>query len=134
MAGETDLSTLLRGMQPAMDSHDYVFVTVPDRNLASFASLAPRGTFIEDEGTTLILRHDVALAHGFDDGSVMRCITLTIHSSLEAVGLTAAFATALARAGCGANVVAGYHHDHIFVPAAQADRALQVLEAMAAHR
>lgn len=131
MAGETDLLKLLRNMEPVMDPHDYVFVSVSDRDFTSFASLEPRGMFVEDEGTTLILRRDVALANGFEDGSVMRCITLTVHSSLEAVGLTAAFATTLARAGCSANVVAGYHHDHIFVPAGQADRALEVLKAMA---
>ena len=57
----------------------------------------------------------------------MRRITLTVHSSLEAVGLTAAVATCLAQAGISANVVAAYHHDHVFVPEADAETAVQAL-------
>jgi hypothetical protein len=60
----------------------------------------------------------------------MRMITLTVHSSLAAVGLTAAFSARLAREGIGANVVAAFHHDHIFVPAADAERALAALKAL----
>ena len=60
----------------------------------------------------------------------MRLITLTVHSSLEAVGLTAAFSAALTGAGISANVVAGYYHDHIFVPERDADRAIETLQAL----
>ncbi len=48
-------------------------------------------------------------------------ITLTVHSSLDAVGLTAAVATKLASYGISANVVAAYYHDHIFVQTEKAD-------------
>nr|WP_302848565.1 ACT domain-containing protein [Rhodobacter calidifons] len=41
---------------------------------------------------------------------------MTVQSDLAAVGLTAAFAGALGREGISCNVVAGYHHDHLFVP------------------
>ena len=57
-------------------------------------------------------------------------ITLTIHSSLEAVGLTAAVSSALTEANISCNVVAAYYHDHIFVPIADADRAMNVLLAL----
>jgi len=60
----------------------------------------------------------------------MRQITLTVHSSLEAVGLTAAFATELTRHGISANVVAGYYHDHIFVGAGDAERAVAALQGL----
>ena len=60
----------------------------------------------------------------------MRCITLTVHSSLEAVGLTAAIATELAGLGISANVVAAYYHDHVFVPCAQAEQAVAGLAAL----
>ena len=71
----------------------------------------------------------------FTASAPMRQITLTIHSSLEAVGLTGAFATELARHGISANVVAGFYHDHIFVGAADADRAMAALTDLAArHR
>ena len=69
----------------------------------------------------------VAASHGLVASAPMRCITLTVHSSLEAVGLTAAIATELARFGVSANVVAAYFHDHVFVPSAQAEQALAAL-------
>ncbi len=79
---------------------------------------------------TLILDRKTALANDLAQGPVMRGITLTVHSSLEAVGLTAAVATALTEAGISANVVAAFFHDHIFVPAADADQAVAVLLAL----
>ena len=65
--------------------------------------------------------------------SVFRLISLHVHSSLDAVGLTAAFSTALGNAGISANVVAAYYHDHIFVPTDKADKALNVLQGMRYH-
>ena len=59
-------------------------------------------------------------------------ITLDVNSALDGVGLTAAVAQALAARGIAANVVAGFHHDHVFVPAAQGEAALAALEARAA--
>jgi len=41
--------------------------------------------------------------------SVFRLISLHVHSSLDTVGLTAAFSTALGNAGTSANVVAAFH-------------------------
>ena len=127
MSGETDLAVLLRDMQPILDPADYVFVSVAAGTIVDLEALQPRGMYLEEEGTTLILRHDVAVAHGFGEAPVMRCITLSVHSSLQAVGLTAAFSTALAKGGCSANVVAGYYHDHIFVAADEAGRAMEIL-------
>jgi hypothetical protein len=43
-------------------------------------------------------------------------ITLGVHSSLDAVGLTAKVSAALTECGIGANIVAALHHDHVFVP------------------
>jgi uncharacterized protein len=51
-------------------------------------------------------------------------------SDLQAVGLTAAFATALGRAGISCNVVAGAQHDHLFVPVEQAGRAMAELQGL----
>jgi hypothetical protein len=75
----------------------------------------------EDEATTVVVQ---------DDGGAWARISLTVHSSLEAVGLTAAFARALAEAGISANVIAGWHHDHILVPWARRHDALAALERM----
>ncbi len=126
MSGTTDLETLLREMRPDLRPGDYVYCSVPVDE-TGWLSLKPLGFFREDEGRTLIVEKMEADKAGLTYGPVMRCITLTVHSALEAVGLTAAVAVALTRHGISANVVAAYHHDHIFVPADDAERALAAL-------
>lgn len=126
MSGITDLETLLREMRPDLRAGEYVFCSVPV-DAPGWFSLKPLGFFREDEGVTLIVEKTEADKAGLSYGPVMRCITLTVHSALEAVGLTAAVAVALTRHGISANVVAAYHHDHIFVPADDAERALAAL-------
>jgi uncharacterized protein len=127
MAAITDLDVLLREMRPNLRPGEYVYCTVPGDQATNWLSLTPLGFFREDEGLTLILERTVADKAGLTYGPVMRCITLTVHSALEAVGLTAAVAVALTRHGISANVVAAYHHDHIFVPTQDAERALAAL-------
>ncbi|CAN7432510.1 ACT domain-containing protein [Pararhizobium sp. LjRoot238] len=127
MTAITDLDVLLREMRPDLRPGDYVYCTVPNDPAGGWLSLSPLGFFREDEGLTLILERTEADKAGLAYGPVMRCITLTVHSALEAVGLTAAVAAALTRHGISANVVAAYHHDHIFVPVKDAERALDAL-------
>ena len=83
----------------------------------------------EDEGVTLILPEEVATAQGYDTTLVMQLITLNVFSDLEGVGLTAAVAGALTEVGISCNVVAAYHHDHVLVPQADAERAMDALRA-----
>lgn len=128
MSGVTDLDDLLATMQPVLVEGVFVYASVPADDLANHLSRGPIGLFREEEGITLILPADAA--EGLAASQPMRLITLTVHSSLEAVGLTAAFATALMAAGISANVVAGYHHDHIFVPERDAERALETLKGL----
>lgn len=85
---------------------------------------------VEDEGLSLVVPREAAEASGLEASAPLRCITLRVHSSLAAVGLTAAVAQALADEGISANVIAGAHHDHVFVPAADAARALGALAAL----
>ena len=132
MDGITDLGQLLREMKPALADGDYVYCTVPDIDLRPWLDLDPIGTFREEEGLTLILPAPVAAANDLDASAPLAMITLTVHSSLAAVGLTAAVATALAREGISANVVAAFYHDHVFVPAADAEHAMAVLQALGA--
>ncbi|MEU9121506.1 ACT domain-containing protein [Streptomyces sp. NPDC048506] len=128
MTGERDLQVLLRGMRPELHDGRYVFTTVPG---AVPAGLAPVVTVAEPEGLTLVVRQEEADRQGLDYDYLAAWITLRVHSALDAVGLTAAVATALADAGLSCNVVAGFHHDHLFVPHAAADEVLRRLGALA---
>ncbi len=89
-------------------------------------------SFREAEGISFILPIEAAKLAGFDTSLPMAQITLQVYSALDGVGLTAAVASALADAGIPCNMVAGFHHDHAFVPEDLADKAIEVLEVRAA--
>lgn len=129
MTGETSLPTLLRQMNPVLNSGDYVFCSIAD--IAQLQGLQPLGSFFEREGITAILAREQAERLGLGFDYVAAWLTLEVHSALAAVGLTAAVATALADAGISCNVIAGYYHDHLFVGAADGARALTVLRRLA---
>ncbi|WP_420121111.1 ACT domain-containing protein [Nakamurella sp.] len=124
-----DLADLVRSMEPQLLAGEFEYCTVPGPAVP--AGLSPVATVREPEGLTLILPADEAAAAGLPGGFRCRQITLRVPSALDAVGLTAAVAGALADDGMACNVVAGFHHDHLFVPAAQADRAMAALAALA---
>ncbi|EHS7465074.1 ACT domain-containing protein [Vibrio cholerae] len=126
MSGIKSLELLLQSMSPELMAGDYVFCTV-DGALSDYLSLEPIATFREPEGLTLVLEAEKAQQAGLESSALFSLIILTVHSSLEAVGLTAAFATKLAEHGISANVIAGYYHDHIFVQKEKAQQALQAL-------
>jgi hypothetical protein len=129
MPGETSLNVLIRSMSPELNDGDYVFCSVADIGALKGASII--GSFREREGLTVILERSDAQALGLDCAYVMAWITLTVHSSLEAVGLTAAFATALGGASISCNVIAGFYHDHLFIGKDDAQRAVAVLRDLA---
>ncbi|MFL1495332.1 ACT domain-containing protein [Pseudomonas antarctica] len=131
MAGETALATLLRSMSPQLNDGDYVFCTLPDNRIPEGCDVI--GSFREREGLTLILKRQQAEQAGLAFDYIAAWITLNVHSALEAVGLTAAFAGALGKAGISCNVIAGYYHDHLFVGRSDAERALDVLRQLAAN-
>ncbi|MFF7020990.1 ACT domain-containing protein [Streptomyces klenkii] len=128
MAGERDLTKLLSGMRPELNAGRYVYVTVEGEPPTD---VAPVVTVREPEGLTLVVRQEEADAAGLAYEYVAGWITLRVHSALEAVGLTAAVSQALAQAGLSCNVVAGYHHDHLFVPYERAEEAVRLLEVLA---
>jgi hypothetical protein len=127
MAGTTDLAQLLRTLDPVLRDGEFVYATVVEVP----AGVPVEATVREPEGLTIVVRRDAADIHGIRYDYVAAWITLTVHSSLEAVGLTAAFATALSREGISCNVLAGHHHDHILVATADAERAMTVLRGLA---
>jgi uncharacterized protein len=123
--GETNLTTLLQTMKPVHNAGDYVFCSVADACVIPAAEIIL--LFKEQEGITLIIKKESADAAGLVYTFVAAWITLTVHSSLEAVGLTAAFSTALAQEGISCNVVAAFYHDHIFVDKKDSEKAMAVL-------
>lgn len=128
MTGEIDLGVLLRDLSPRLNSERYVYTQiqtgVPD-------GADPVVVVREEEGLTLILTQQQAdelhLAYDF----IAAWITLQVHSALQAVGLTAAVSRVLTDAGISANVVAGYTHDHVFVPHHRASDAMRALATLA---
>tara|TARA_B110000037_G_scaffold172449_1_gene195978 strand:- start:758 stop:1150 length:393 start_codon:yes stop_codon:yes gene_type:complete len=127
MAGEEDLDTLLVLLEPSLLPGDFVFCTAANLKYGDFAELQPLASYQEEEGLTLVLAKQSADVAGLAYDSVFNCITLMVHSSLDAVGLTAAVSGKLAANGISANVMAAYHHDHVFVPENKAKVALQLL-------
>ncbi len=124
----TDLQAMLAAMDPRPHEGVYVYAVLPRGEVPP--GMNPVATMREAEGLTVILPEAEARAHHLEPRFRAAWITLEVPSALEAVGLTAAFAGALARAGLSCNVVAGTHHDHLFVPVAQRDAALAALRAL----
>lgn len=129
MAGETNLDILLKTMEPYLNEGDYVFCTVSDLVTVNQHELVLY--FREKEAITIIVRKELADEQRLAYSILMAWITLTVHSSLDAVGLTAAFSTALAKENISCNVVAGFYHDHIFVPQKDAVKAMETLRRVA---
>lgn len=129
ITGETNLNTLLKNMTPVINEGDYVYCTTSSLNNINTDDII--AFFKEQEAVTLILKKETADKLKLEYNYTAAWITLTIHSSLEATGLTAAFATALANENISCNVVAAYYHDHIFVAKKDAERAMLTLRKLA---
>jgi uncharacterized protein len=130
MQGETNLSILIKNMQPILNEGQYIFCTVSSKKDLDFDKIIH--FFKEKEGFTIVVEKDYAVEKGYEYSSAFSWITLLVHSSLEAVGLTAAFANVLAEHHISCNVVAGFYHDHIFVQSELAQKAVDVLRKLSA--
>lgn len=126
-----DRAAMIARMAPVRDSETWHFCSVAEEAVAALHFPEALATFREAEGVSLILPDGAARRHGFDTSLPMTRITLTVHSALDGVGLTAAVSGALAEAAIACNMVAGYNHDHVFVPEADAGRALALLKGLA---
>jgi uncharacterized protein len=129
MTGERDLSALLRNMKPELQDGVFVFCTVLYETELP-AALKPLLAFREREGLTFVIPQEEATRLGLNDQFPCRLITLTVHSSLDAVGLLAAVTARLASAGISVNAVSAFFHDHLFVPETRAAEALMLLRDM----
>jgi uncharacterized protein len=125
MTGEKNLEKLLREMKPVRNDGDYVFCTISDIREMEMKDVL--FMFREKEGVTIVIQKELADRLKLNYSFVAAWITLTIHSSLEATGFTAAFSKALAHENISCNVVAAYYHDHIFVNKKDTERAIAVL-------
>ena len=128
--GETDLSRLLAALNPVMMSGEYVICCLDGWQWNSLERLEPLAVFREQEALTVVVERQAAEAADLTIDAVFKAITLSPHSSLEAVGLTAAVSAALAEAGIPANIFAAYYHDHIFVPSDRAKDAIRILSGL----
>jgi len=126
MSAERDLNKLLSSISPKLLPKEYVFCSLKGK-YGDYANLEPIASFIEEEGLTLVITKEFAISANLEFESTFRAITLMVHSSLDAVGLTAAISTKLAQKNISANVIAAYYHDHIFVPTNRAKEALKAL-------
>lgn len=127
LPGEGNLATLLRTMKPEMQEGIFVFCSIPEDE-EILATLRPLLIFREREGTSVIVRREEAEAAGLPHLFASRQITLSVHSSLEAIGFLAAITGRLANVGISVNAVSAFYHDHLFVPEHRANEALRLLQ------
>lgn len=128
MEGEVSLKNILKNLNPALNEGKYVYCTVSDIDVIPMSNIL--FLFKEAESITIVLKKEDAEALNLSFSYVASWITLEVHSSLSAVGLTAKFSQALSEAGISCNVVAAYFHDHIFVDEKDAAKAIEVLNAL----
>ncbi|MEQ9467942.1 MAG: ACT domain-containing protein [Ekhidna sp.] len=128
MTGETNLSKLIKTMTPKLNKGDYIFATI--KNIDKISRQDTLCEFKEDEGWSVIIERRKADELGISYSFIASWITLDVHSSLEAVGLTAAFSTELSNHNISCNVIAGFYHDHIFVDKKDGKKALEILRTL----
>ncbi|MDN3691377.1 ACT domain-containing protein [Chryseobacterium tructae] len=125
MEGEVNLKNILKNLNPSLNKGKYVYCTVDSIDKIPLSKIL--FLFKETESITIVVKKEDAEELNLDFSYVASWITLEVHSSLSAVGLTAAFSQALSEAGISCNVVAAYYHDHIFVDEKDTAKAIEVL-------
>jgi len=130
MRGETNLNNILRNLAPEIRDEVFVFCTLKGASLPEWMHASIFASVAEPEGLTLVLPQEEAEREGLTYEGTYRCVSLGVHSSLDAFGLTAALSRALAESAISANMFAGYYHDHILVPTEDAERAMVCLNSL----
>ena len=125
--GERDLDHLLRNMEPILEHEELVFCSLPSHEADDYLALS-QGYYVEREGTTLILGRHLADINMLEYSLVFKRITLSVHSSLEAVGFLARVTEVLAAQGISVNVISAFYHDYLYIKSTEAQEALNVLK------
>lgn len=128
MDAEKDLVTLLKSISPSLIDGEFVFCSFENACYGDYSGFTPIAAVQEGEGLTLVIPKFKADERQLSYEAVFKCIRLNVHSSLEAIGLTAAVSRKLSDHGICANVIAGYFHDHIFVSSEHAHKSISALE------
>lgn len=131
MSGEQDIDRALAGLEPSLDRHPWCFHRLDSSSPLPSIGPSVMAVVHEQEGVTVIARADAVVPHSIERSMPLARITLSVHSSLALVGLTAAVSVALADHDISANVIAGWYHDHIFVPYDRGEPAISILQALA---
>ncbi len=125
--GERDLDHLLKNMEPILEDDELVFCSLPSHEADDYLAIS-QGYYVEREGTTLILSRHLADLKKLSYILVFRRITLTVHSSLEAVGFLARITEVLAAQGISVNVISALYHDYLYIKSSEAKEALNILK------
>ncbi len=125
--GERDPDQLLRNMEPVLEDEELIFYSLPSHEADDYLAIS-RGYYVEREGTTLILGRHLADLNKLNYNLVFRRITLSVHSSLAAVGFLARITEVLAAQGISVNVISAYYHDYLYIKSSEADEALKTLK------
>ena len=130
MTKTDELTRLLANLEPVLAEPDYVFCSIVNAKYGYYAELRPVASYVEDEGLTLVLEKSIADKNKLEYDSIYGLISLSLESDLNDVGLTAQVSQALANYGISANIMAAFHHDHIFIPYKRSNEALKVLKGL----
>ena len=125
--GERDLDHLLRNMEPNLEDEELVFCSLPSHEADEYLALS-QGYYVESEGTTLILGKPLADINDLSYDLVFKRLTLSVYSSLEAVGFLARITEVLAAQGISVNVISAYYHDYLYIKSSEAEEALKILK------
>jgi hypothetical protein len=124
---DKDLDYLLKNMEPVLEDEELVFCSLPSNQAEEFLTVS-QGYYIEREGTTVILGKYLADINDLKYDFVFKRITLSVYSSLDAVGFLARITEVLAAQGISVNVISAYYHDYLYVKSSEAEEALNILQ------
>lgn len=131
MSVETHLPTILARLE--VDVRAGTFAVITRRAPDAACEAVAQARIAEVEGVTYVVPEDFARAQGDPPGFIAAWLSLRVHSALNAVGVTAAVSGVLAEHGIACNVLAGFHHDHLLVPAARRDDAIAAIRSLRTH-